>query len=316
MKLNNYDYNNKAPISKEKKFAVSPGYLIFFIVILLVFIFVLVLLIGVRRGAGKEKSSKEEVTTEETNIVKYEGYAEQINSIFSDVYGYNYNIAIQASPDNAYFLKGIMKEAVSNKDYSIDGTIVERGVCGYITSEALSEEAFAFTKNGSFLDANLYEYIQTLPSDDPRREYKGYESGIDIGYSVSGPEVLRNLSDVLINSKYKDEKSSDGSFTVTYPEGALRADTGREFFDGFINNYPGDLTLTVRIEENDTVRQVYIDGSGSVSFNIMMLELKSLSNYDPSLIDSAYSHNKNKEDPFKKSGEDIALEEYIQKYSK
>ena len=118
MKLNNYDYNNKAPISKEKKFAVSPGYLIFFIVILLVFIFVLVLLIGVRRGTGKEKSSKEEVTTEETTIVKYEGYAEQINSIFSDVYGYNYNITIQASPDNAYFLKGIMKEAVSNKDYT------------------------------------------------------------------------------------------------------------------------------------------------------------------------------------------------------
>lgn len=276
------------------------------------------LLIGVKTGTGKKSQSTktEEAASTEADVVKYEGYAQQIDSVFNDVYGYTYTITVQSSPDNAYFLDGIMKESVSDKAYNIDGTIVERGVDGHITSESMAEEDFVFTSKGSYLDAVLYEYIDSLPSDDPRKEYKGYESDIDLGYTVSGTEVLKNLSDTLINSRYTDENSNGSSFTVTYPEGALKANTGRKYFDRFINEYPGELKLTVRVENDENVTQVYIDGEGKIPFNIVLYELKTLSNYDSSLIDHAYNLKKIEEDPFNKEIEHITLDEYFKKYSK
>lgn len=316
MRLDNYNYNNKAPNSNGKRVSISPGYLIFFIVVLLVFIFVFVLFLGVRRNNKEPKETKVKEETTETEVVKYEGYAEQINSLFSEAYGYTYTLDVQPSENNAYFLDGIVKESVENKAYNISGTIVEKGMDGCISSEAMAEEDFAFTANGSYLDSLLFDYINGLPADDPRKDLGGYETNVDMGYEVSGTEIMKDIKETLISSEYKDEASSDSGFSVTYPDGALKADTGRRFFDKIINDYPGELKLTVRVENTENVTQIYITGTGEVSFELMMIELKTLGNYDSSFIDSAYNLKQNSEDPFYKKGKIISLDDYYKKYSK
>ena len=318
MRLTNYDNKNKASSGQKKGFPVSPGYLIFFIVTLLVFIFVLILFLGIRNRKSVEvtENAKEDVSDTEDNTVKYEGYAEQINSVFSGVYGYSYTMTVAPSADNTYFLDGIMPEIIGNSSYQIYGTVIERGLEGRISTESGAEEDFAFTSKNSYLTGSLFQYIETLPADDKRKEESGYENFVDLGYTVSGTEFMNDVKEMLLNSKYIDEKSAEGSYTVTYPEGSLKADTGRYFFDKLFNEYPGDLTLTVRVEEGEDYRNVIIDGSGKVSFSMTMRELTTINQIDSSYLNDVYEHSDNMNDPFKEDTTHLTYQEYLDRYSK
>lgn len=322
MRLNNYDYNNKAPGSGKKGLPISPGYLIFLVVILLVFIFVLILLLGIRKSRiNVEESLEGEKTSEvtekdEDTAVKYEGYAEQIDSAFSDIYGFRYVVSVNPAQNNTYFLDGVMTEIIAGGGYNISGFIAEKGVQGEIQSQTMSDvETFAFTDRGSLLNVDVSNYIGSLPAEDARTELFGFESDIDLGYTVSGKEFLDNLKDTLINSEYKDEKESDDSFTVTYPSGSLKPGTGRKYFDKVFENYPGDLTLTVRVEETDTGKNIFITGVGEVNFEADFYEIDNIGEYDMTALDEAYTIEDKKKEPFYfDMNKGYTLEDYLREY--
>ena len=322
MRLNNYNYNNKAPSGNRNGLSINPGYLIFFIIILLVFIFVLVLFLGIKNGNGKDvaegmtEERAERVSETEDEPVKYEGYSEQIHSIFSDAYGYNYTLDILQSEDNAYFLDGIMKEVMEGTSYQIYGTLIEKGIEGRIETLSGAREDFAFTSKNSFLTAAVFNYLDTLPEDDRRKDEKGFEDYVDLGYAVSGYEIMSDIEDTLLNSKYEVEAEEGGTYKVSYPSGSLKADTGRMFFDRLFNDYPGDLTITVNVKDEDGARLVSIEGSGKVNFSLSMRELRNIGELDTSQLDSAYNYDKNNQSPFARKIDHLSYQEYIDKYSK
>lgn len=309
MRLNKYSYSSE----QKQKISINPVYFIIPGIFLIVFVTVGILLIGVSQNKSKTKKTTEESTvtanTDEDyiEILDYKDYRGLIEDAFSDKYGYNFNIEIEPSENNAYFLDGLMKEIAEGGEIGISGAIVGSGICGEITpyNNASCYENFAFSDKMSLLH---YDYSEYLKEGDTRLE--GLPKNVDLGYTLTGTEELEKIKKTLLESKYSDEKEDNGEFTVTYKEGALKGEGA--FFEKFLK-YPGDLELSVYTEVTDNNRlNVNITGNGAVNFQIVLSEVRGIGETDTSLIRNAINYKE--KDPLSVSDTDIInFDEYVTK---
>ena len=302
----------------------NPIYFIIPGVFLIIFVLAGIMLIWASSNKKKATNAEEQpITEEDDEIVSNSGYSSYsgiIDEMFNDAYGYTFSAHFYPSENNTYFLEGTMKEIINGGEYDISGTIVESGMWGRISpyNYPTCSETFAFTANKSILDADYMEYVETLPASDKRAEDIGITYNIDLGYTVSGTQIMKSLEDVLKSSITTDESvSTDNKVSVKYNSGALHSSTDRFFFDKILNDYPGELSIKSYIYDNgDDGEQIIFECRGAVECDISFDKLQSIGERDVSGITKAYNLDKNNNDPFLVTKtEPSSYEEFMEKWS-